>query len=366
MRSRIGLVLTLVLLVPAVLGSPARAERVPVEYQPAVAKGLLWLAKQQHKDGHWEGKGGQHPIPMTSLAGLALMMEGSTLREGQYRGNLSKAVDWVVARGQPNGLIGNPPSRVGDKYVFDHGFAMLFLACAVGDLEEGPQRTKIVRLLERAARYAREAQTKRGGWGYVTARDGGDFDEGACTATMIHGLRAAEQAGVRLPKGTLDDARKYLLASTDLDGSVMYSLTTRSKSFGPGLTAAAIACGSRADDRGSPLVKKWFQYCAKNVPVGGGRRIGYDEYTYFYYSQAVYGLGEGRWGKLFPAAPQREWVTWTKYRKALFDELKNNQSPDGSWAPANWTAYGIGPVYVTALYLCALQLDNGALPIFQR
>src|SRR5256885_2066305 len=62
----------------------ARADDIPGEYRKAVAKGLEWLAKTQHRDGHWEANGGQYPTTMTALGGMAMLMEGSTLRDGRY------------------------------------------------------------------------------------------------------------------------------------------------------------------------------------------------------------------------------------------------------------------------------------------
>ena len=62
---------------------------IPEKYRPAVAKGLEYLAKQQHKDGHWGANGDQYPVSMTALAGMALLMEGSTIREGKYSDQIS-------------------------------------------------------------------------------------------------------------------------------------------------------------------------------------------------------------------------------------------------------------------------------------
>ena len=45
----------------------------------------------------------------------------------------------------------------------------------------------------------------------------------------------------------------------------------------------------------------------------------------------------------------------------MFEFLANKQNKDGSW-----TGTPIGQVYTTACYLTILQLDNGALPIYQR
>ena len=44
---------------------------------------------------------------MTALAGMAMLMEGSTLREGKYSNQIRRAVDWFVDRAQPNGLLAN-------------------------------------------------------------------------------------------------------------------------------------------------------------------------------------------------------------------------------------------------------------------
>ena len=70
------------------------------KHREAVDKGLAWLVKQQHRDGHWESNGAQNPGPMTALAGLALLLDGNTLREGRYTVNLQRATDWLLARAQ--------------------------------------------------------------------------------------------------------------------------------------------------------------------------------------------------------------------------------------------------------------------------
>ena len=81
---------------------------------------------------------------MTALAGMALLMEGSTIREGKYADNIRRAVDWLMDRVQPNGLIGNPnnPTEAG-RYMYGHGFGLLFLACVYGEEEDADRRKKL-------------------------------------------------------------------------------------------------------------------------------------------------------------------------------------------------------------------------------
>src|SRR5258708_4415212 len=60
----------------------ARAERKALDrkVEEAVEEGLKYLKRTQQADGHWEAQGGQYPTTMTALAGMAFLMEGSTLR----------------------------------------------------------------------------------------------------------------------------------------------------------------------------------------------------------------------------------------------------------------------------------------------
>jgi hypothetical protein len=352
------------LMLAAVWAAPVRAEEVPAEYRAAINKGLEWMARNQSKDGHWEAFGGQYPVTMTAMGGMSLLMEGSTIREGKYKDNIRRAVHWLLQRAMPNGMIGNPniPGEAG-RYMYGHGFAMLFLSCVAGEEDEGESRRKLVDVLERAAKFSHDAQTNRGGWGYVSAREGNNFDEGSVTVTQVQGLRAARNAGVIVPQEAIKMARKYLSDSTNEQGGVIYSLGGGGGGEGrPALTAAAIACGFSTGDYNSPLIKKWFKFCQMHVGnLAGGARFGHDEYTHYYLSQAVYMLGEDGYGKLFPESRESDRLRWSAYRKVTFENLLRTQGADGSWSGGH-----VGPVFITAIHLCILQLDNGVLPIYQR
>jgi hypothetical protein len=364
--------ITPVVLLGALMGltvqpAASRGEEIPREYRETVRKGLEWLARNQFKDGHWEGNNGQYAVSMTSLCGMALLCEGSTIREGRYRDNIRRAADWLMDRAQPNGLIGAPGRMSeGGRYMYGHGFGVLFLACVVGEEENVQRREKLVRILEKACKYTRHAQTRRGGWGYLSAKDGDDFDEGSVTITQMQALRAARNAGVIVPGDAIRDAIRYLQKSTTPEGGVIYSLTYGGNDVRPALTAAAVCCGFSAGEYQGGGVKKWLKFCRDRLTMPDKGRMAHHEYTHYYYAQVIYVLGEDRYKKLFPDAKSDEILTWSKYRKALFDDLKRTQSPDGSWSDDNWTARMVGPIYVTACYLTCLQLDKGILPIYQR
>src|SRR5262245_3164799 len=141
---RSSLVLPLVGCLLLATAGRACADDLPPKYQEVVNKGLDWLARTQHRAGYWEGNGGQYPIALTGMAGMALLMEGSTIRDGKYAPHIARAVDWLMARCQPNGLIGDPRNdREVGRYMYGHGFAMLFLASVYGEEEDDARRKKL-------------------------------------------------------------------------------------------------------------------------------------------------------------------------------------------------------------------------------
>src|SRR5262249_22957280 len=261
-----------------------------------VAKGLDYVAKQQQRDGHWAGNGGAYPTTITALCGMALLMEGSNIREGKYAESIRKAVHWLMERSQRNGLMGHPNNESESmRYMYGHGLGMLLLSQIYGDEEDSDRRKKLEGILTRAVDFAGKAQTPRGGWGYVSSADGGGFDEGSVTITQLQSLRAARNAGIVVPKGIVDKAQEYLKNCTTERGGVIYSLAHGGRAAvggeRPPLTAAAIACSFSAGEYNSPLAKKWLEYCRNHIPLAQVGRSGHDEYMHYYYAQALYILG---------------------------------------------------------------------------
>jgi hypothetical protein len=345
--------------------SSALADEARVDVQESIRRGLDWLAKNQHKtEGHWAANGEQYAPTMTGLAGMCFLMEGSTLREGKYKENLRKAVEWYIKRAQPNGLLLNPNHHgEAGRYMYGHGFGLLFLACVYGEEDDEKRRKDLERICTKAVEFCGKAQTSRGGWGYVSAADGSDFDEGSVTITQLQALRAARNAGIKVPKSIIDKAVKYLKDCTTPRGGIIYSLAHGSPANGgerPALTAAAVSCGYSAGDYSSEFAKKWIKYCKENIPIGRGR-MGHDEYQSYYLAQAIYILGDDGYQRLFPGVKKEDSYTWSKYRDAMFEQIKSSQSSDGSWNQGY-----IGPVFTTGVYLTILQLENGTLPIYQR
>jgi hypothetical protein len=382
-------VLGAVIAVPAPLPAQEKAQdkaapgkdEMKKRVEEAIEKGLEWLKRTQAQDGHWEAQGGQYPTTMTALAGMCFLMEGSTLKEGKYSDQVQKAVNWFLAnnRQQANGLIGdvrNPTES--QRYMYGHGFGTMFLASVYGEEEDKDQREKIEKVLKKAVEFIGKAQTSKrhrkaegkevdvGGWGYISAADGNQFDEGSVTITQVQALRAARNAGIPVPKETIDKAVAYLEACTTPKGGVIYSYaqtngTALSGQERPPITAAAVACSFGAGQYKGELAKKWVKFCKDNIPIAKGR-VSHDEYQSYYFSQFVYVLGDDRYGDMFPKEDKSGWLTWSKYRDAMYPYLIESQDKTSG----AWTSGYIGQVFTTSVNLTILQLEKGILPIYQR
>jgi len=339
-RLALGAAWIAAVVIPA--GAWAAAPPKSPEVQRSIERGLEWLAQHQSKIGHWQAQGTRYPTAMTALAGTALLSEGSTTTQGKYAANIRKAVGYLVSRSRANGLIGDPTRD--DRYTYGHGFAMLFLSQVLGEEEDADRRAELVELLTHAVKFTGQAQTPAGGWGYVSAKDGGGFDEGSTTITQVQGLRGCRNAGIVVPKEVIDKAINYIHKCTTADGGVQYN--SHGGGGRPAISAAAIACLYNAGDYDSQYVPKVLNYCKKNLDNISNEGFGHWHYAHYYYSQVMYREG----GK-----------TWDDYRNKVYQRILSEQAADGSWGQGY-----IGAVYTTAINLTILQLEKGTLPIYQR
>jgi hypothetical protein len=319
-------------------------------WNDTIQKGLDWLTREQSNLGHWvadaNNLAGAYPVAMTALAGLALLASGSTTTQGPRAKAIRKAVDYLMLKVQPSGLIGDPETD--NRYTYGHGFSMLFLSQILGEEEDRERRTELVEVLTKAVEFSGRAQTSAGGWGYVSAKALNDFDEGSTTITQVQGLRGCRNAGIEVPVEIIDRAKKYIYACRNEDGGISYSSRNMGESR-PAITAAALAALYNAGDYDSTHVPPMLNYAREQLHTlePRGSTFGHWQYTYLYYSQVVYRQGE---------------TEWAPYRDRLYDRLQREQATDGSWK----TNTNIGAVYPTSCNVIMLQLDRAYLPIFQR
>jgi hypothetical protein len=339
------LLLAALVLAPLSRGQDAAVPTMPAgvnsDTMRAIDAGLDFLAREQNKDGSWRSAGnfGQYPVVMSALAGLALMAGGSTEERGPYAKQVRRAVNYCLSQQQPNGLFAAPAEE--QRSMYGHGFAMLFLSQAYG-MEEDMDRQRRIRVaLERGIALTAKAQSGDGGWLYTPDANG---DEGSVTVTQVQALRGCRNAGILVPKETIDRAIRYIERSQDPnDGGVCYSV--RSRGSRPAITAAACAVLYNAGQYDSNMAHKAFdyawKYCQPTVSSDG-----HYYYTQLYMSQASWQKGDKRWGPYY-----------TGIQKVLLRTQQGNGS---------WSGDGVGLVYGTAIGLLILQIPFNHLPILSR
>jgi hypothetical protein len=319
-------------------------KHVTVKSARAVERGLAYLAKAQTADGNWVNSrdGAAYPISMAALSGMAFLANGNTTSRGPYAENVRRVVHYLLANRQPSGIITSAGQEQG-RPMYGHGFSMLFLASAYGMETEDKTRAAMKDAVEHAIDLTARGQSPIGGWTYFP----GGGDEGSVTVTQIQGLRAAQNAGFTVPKGTIEEAVRYLERCRQPGGGIEYSFGSGT---GPQLaiSAAAIATLYNAGDYDSKLADECLNFVWKEFRQNKGEwnQFGHAFYANLYAAEAFYQAGDEYWDDYFPRTR---------------DKLVGMQQGDGSW-----NGDGIGPVYGTAVAAIILQLPYKFLPIYQR
>lgn len=312
------------------------AELLTPATDSAIRKGLEWLAGQQNPDGSFGTGPYRSNVAITSLAGLALMSSGSTPGRGPHGALIDKAVQFVLDNTGSSGFI-NVASASTHGPMYGHGFATLFLAEAYGMTRRPEIRDK----LEKAVRLIVDTQNGEGGWRYQPRKADADLSVTIC---QINALRAAKNAGLFVPRETVDACLHYVKQSQNPDGGFRYMLQPGASAF-PRSAAGVVALYS-AGEYESKEIDAGIAYLKQYMPeINLGRQYSHYFYGHYYAIQALWIRGGDDWNKWYPA---------------IRDELLDRQAPEGYWTDSTGNEYG------SAMALIVLQVPNNFLPIFQR
>ena len=154
----------------------------------------------------------------------------------------------------------------------------------------------------------------------------------------------ARNAGLHVPRETIDRCIEYVKRSQNPDGGFMYMLTGGDSAF-PRSAAGVVALYSAGIYEG-PELSKGLEYLMHHLPRGDAfSRETHYFYGHYYAVQAMWHAGGQHWNSWYPA---------------IRDELVSRQHADGSWMDSICVEYG------TAMACIVLQMPNNYLPIFQR
>ena len=305
--------------------------------EKSIDRGLAVLASRQHDDGSFGSGNFRGNVAVTALAGMAMMSSGSTPGRGPYGAQISKSLDYILSCSQKSGLI-VAPGATSRGPMYGHGFATLFLAECHGMAARSELREKLVA----AVKLIVNTQNKEGGWRYQPIRADADISVTIC---QIMALRAARNAGIHVPKETVDRCIQYVKRSQNPDGGFVYMLSQGGESLFPRSAAGIVALQSAGIYEG-PEITKGVEYLMKFLPQKGEA----GQAAYYYYGQ--YYAVQAMWH-----AGGQSWQIWYA---AVRDDMIARQGRDGAWQAA------FSSDYATAMACIVLQMPNGTLPIFQR
>jgi squalene cyclase len=318
---------------------PSASEMIDKKTRKAIDDALAWLAKRQHEDGSFGSGDMRGNVAVTAISGLAFMAGGSTPNRGPYGKEVSRAVRYLLAHTEQSGYIINRRAMSRGP-MYGHGFATMFLAECYGMSRHPKLREK----LTRAVKLIVDSQNQQGGWRYEPNSQDADVSVTICE---IMALRAARNAGIHVPKKTVDRCIKYVKKCQNPDGGFMYILGNHGQSAFPRSAAGVVALYSAGVYKGREI-QKGLDYLMRFTPdPKSKRRMEHEYYGQYYAVQAMWQAGGARWRKWYPAARDRMLA------------LRVDGMP-------YWMLRQYSADYATAMACIVLQMPYDYLPIFQR
>ncbi len=323
-------------------------DEITPEQERVIEKGLESLARNQNdKEGSWgvSGQEAAHKVATTAIAGLAFLAHGDTPTRGKYAPNIRKAVDFILKQSDQSGLI-KYQGQGGHSPMHEHGYAMLFLGQVYGMYPSTKTNKEIGNALRKAVSLTSRSQSSLGGWYYTP--DSASH-EGSVTVTQIEGLRSARNAGIDVPKKTIQNAINFMKVSQNTNGSIMY-MPGQSGQGSIALTAAGVAVMFNTGEfnkETNEIINKSLRHLENALKKAGavGMCQGHYSYTHLYMAQVMFLAGPKYWNIYFP-----------QIRKHLIE----TQGTNGSWQG------DIGSEIASAIALIVLQIPYRFLPILQK
>jgi hypothetical protein len=316
---------------------PAKTDLMKPETRKAIAAGLSYLKSQQNEDGSFGTRHYARNVGVCSLAGLAFMCHGSTPRRGPYGREVDRCTSYLLNNTRDSGLIACAEAASHGP-MYEHGFATLLLAEVYGMHSDPAVREK----LTRAVKLIVASQNDEGGWRYEPKRQDADISVTVCE---VMALRAARNAGIYVPKETIDRCVDYVKRCQNADGGFLYMLSSPGESSFPRSAGGVVALHS-AGVYNTEEVERGLAYLMKHLP---GTPAGANEQHYFY---GQYYAVQAFW----QAGGER----WQRWYSAIQTALLARQQPTGSWFDQ------VSPEYGTAMACIILQMPHNYLPIFQH
>jgi hypothetical protein len=324
------------LLLSMALIAPMAGDKPPPP--KSVEQALSYLRGAQRDNGDWPTKNVQYDSAVTSLAGLAFLSAGHVPGRGPEGTAITNAVRALLKSQRPDGMFAH---RYATWVMYQQGLAVMFLSEALAGADENLAR-EVRPVLEKGVAAIIKAQSKAGGWHYTVEPK---IEDVSVTSETLLALKAADLAGIEVPREVIDKALAYVGNCRDKrSGGFAYRPGISSPTWA-NAAAAGVALTVWAGPK-DPALKPAMDFVLRN------RRkvlIPYPSYTTRTVVQFTVQVGGEKADGL---------------RTEMLADLAKKQREDGSW-PVEGTDANYGQAYCTAEAVLALMADQCRLRVFQ-
>ncbi|MCY3021941.1 MAG: terpene cyclase/mutase family protein [Planctomycetota bacterium] len=340
--------LTVVLCVPPHCLAASNVGEVELtrEGKASIQMALQYLAARQRADGSFSGNMGQ-TTGIVAAGVLAWMVAGNLPGEGPYGKHVAKGVDYLLNSAQPSGLLFK--GREDGHVMYHHGLATMCLAEAWGQTRDKRIHDKLKNAIELIVR----TQNEKGGWRYQPRVMDDDL---SVTVIALLALRAAKDAGIAVPKETIDRAVAYVESCrSEKDNQGLSGFAYQPHGGKKWSTTAAgvmslMLCGNyKAKD-----VKDGLEYLVKAREHKEDKE--WFVYGHYYAAQAMYQAG---------AQGEKFHQYWLKWYPGISQDIIKSQKGSGQEHGGFKLDEGYG-VWSTGMCVLILGIPYRYLPIYQR
>ena len=316
--------------------------------QEAVESGLVWLAKQQAKDGSWSLRGPyndggtqENKPAATAMALLAFLGNGNTHLDGEYKDNVARGVKWLVAQQDRDGFFA--------KKAQDHqqAYAQAQASLAICELYAMTRDSWLHDKAQLAVDCAEQWQAEEGGWRY---QPGFDSDT-SITGWFVMVLQSALSAGLKVNQAVLYRVPEFLDTVQDYDGAAYAYQPRRAPT--EAMTAEGLLCRQYLGwPHNHPALVRGVDAISTEYNFDINRP---DFYYWYYATQVLHHYG----GK--------EWQAWNNQMREQLPKAQIKRGRDaGSWPPQadNWGGPG-GRLYTTCFAIYCLEVYYRHMPLYK-
>lgn len=325
------------------------------ETERAVAMGLEWLRKQQSKDGSWSLAGpfsdagiNENRSAATAMALMAFMGAGNTHRDGDYRKNVARGLEYLRSIQDENGYFAS--KVLGRERAYSQAQASIAICELYGMTGDAELRTAAAM----AVQWALDAQSEEGGWRYQPRQD----SDTSVTGWFVMALISARMAGIDVDNTALDNIHHFLDMVQQTGGEARPDPEGERYAYTPGekgseaMTAEGMLCrmylGWKTTDK---RILRGCDYVL-NKPISSEIR----ERNYYYWYYATNALHH---------AGGAAWFRWNNAMREVLPSLQLQSGRErGSWPPQG-DEFGDagGRLYSTVMAILCLEAYYRHMPL---